>query len=291
MSVKFVSDSSCDVHTLPGGDFTTVPLTIQLGEDGHYTDDKNLDVAVMLRAMAAHRGRSYTACPSVHAWMDAFGDADEVYAVAMTSTLSGTYNAARLAREHYLEEHPQAKVKVFDTLTTGPEQRLFIEHLMALKAEGLDFETVCRRAQEYLHHTRLLFSQKSVHNFVQNGRIGKATAAALGILGIRLLATASPKGNIELLAKCRGEKKFLQKLSDELAAAGFAGGKLYISHVQDPSLARSVAVLVQKRWPHSRIKVYPAGGLCSYYAEEGGLLIGFESERPRQNVSIAPILK
>ena len=80
--------------------------------------------------MAAYKGRSYTACPSVDSWITSFGEADRIYIVTMTSALSGTYNSAVVAKKMYLQDHPDAEVHVFDTLSTGPEQRLLIEKLI-----------------------------------------------------------------------------------------------------------------------------------------------------------------
>ena len=80
----------------------------------------------MLDYLAEYKGRSYTACPSVDGWLEAFKGADEIYVVTITSSLSGAYNAAMAARELYLQAHEEAKVAVFDSLSTGPEMLLIL---------------------------------------------------------------------------------------------------------------------------------------------------------------------
>lgn len=277
MKTKFVSDCSCDMWSMEGVDFVSVPLTISTDE-ASYTDDENLDLPGMLDYLAAYKGRSYSACPSINDWLQSFQDADRVYVATLTSGLSGTYNSAMNAREMFLQKHPDAEIHVFDTLSTGPEQRLLMEKLVELDAAGIPFEEVCRQAQEYLSTTRLFFALKSLHIMAQNGRINKAIAAAIGVLGISIFATASPEGTIEPISKCRSEKKVISSMLAHLESAGYRGGKLRMSHAENPTLVENIRQAVLAKYPEADILIYPTHGLCSYYAERGGILVGCECE-------------
>lgn len=195
--MKLIADSSSDRPAIAGAEVQYVPLVVST-DHVHFVDDETLDVRQMLDTLSAHRGRSYTACPSVDGWLTAFDGGDEIYAVTITSALSGSYNAAMAARELYLQEHPGAKVAVFDSLSTGPELRLILEKLQELTAQGLPFEQVEAQTREYMHHTRLLFSLQSLHNMAQNGRVSKVAAAAVGVLGIRIVGTASAEGTLQI---------------------------------------------------------------------------------------------
>lgn len=239
-------------------------------------DDETLDVRQMLDTLSGHKGRSYTACPSVDGWLTAFDSGDEIYAVTITSALSGSYNAAMAARELYLQEHPGAKVAVFDSLSTGPELRLILEKLRELTAQGLPFEQVEAQTREYMHHTRLLFSLQSLHNMAQNGRVSKVAAAAVGVLGIRIVGTASAEGTLQQLNKCRGDRKALPELLEHMQKAGFHGGKVRITHVNNPALAGTFLEQLKAAWPEADASIAPSSGLCSYYAEEGAIMVGFE---------------
>ena len=273
--VKFVTDSSCDLLTIPGVTFVSAPLTIRTDED-QWVDDETMDIHHMLDTLASHTGRSYTSCPGIEEWMNAYDGGDIIYAATLTSALSGTYNAAMAAAAQYQSAHPEVKIHVFDTLSTGPELRLLMEKLVELDQKGLSFDAVCQEAKNYLKHTRLFFSLQSMHNLAQNGRIHKTMAAAIGLLGIRIVGTASEKGELEPLAKCRGDKKAVNEFIRQLKNLGFSGGKLRISHVENPELAKTLASQLKDLWPQADILTYPARGLCSYYAERGGILLGAE---------------
>lgn len=274
MKVKFVVDSSCDMRDAEYNNLTTVPLTISTDERNWL--DENLDIDEMLDVLEAHKGRSYTACPGVESWIKAFDGADIVYVATITSGLSGAYNSAMVARDLYLSEHPEAKIRVFDSLSTGGELRLLMEKLMELDSQGYSFEEVCRKAEEYLKKTRLLFSLKSLHNLAQNGRINKAVAAAIGALGISIIGTASSEGTLETISKSRGEKKVVARIMEELKKIGYKGGKIRISHVENEHLANLIREAVRELYHGADVLVYRARGLCSYYAERGAIMLGCE---------------
>lgn len=274
--IRFVADSSCDLPVIPGMDVHYVSMIISTDEKS-FTDNKHLNTIEMLDYLESYKGRSYTACPSVDGWLTAFEGGDEIYAVTITSGLSGSYNAAMAARTLYLADHPEAKIAVFDSLSTGPEMLVVLEKIRDLTAQGLPFEEVEAKVREYQKHTRLFFSLQSLHNLSQNGRVSKVAAAAIGVLGIRIVGTASPEGTLAQLAKCRGDKKALPELIKQMEIAGYVGGKVRITHADNPELAEKFAKLVQETWPSAEPTIGTSSGLCSYYAERGSIMIGIET--------------
>lgn len=275
MKRKIVADSSCDMWELNGVDFAVAPMTIST-DNKHYVDNQELDVHLMSEDLAKYKGVSHTACPSAGSWLDCYEGYDEVFVVTLTGAMSGTYNSAMTAKGIYEEENENVKVHVFDSLSTGPEMRLLIEKLKEMIEEDLPFEEIVEKGQDYLKHTRLFFALKSLHNFAMNGRVSKAVASAIGVLNISIFATASEEGTIQQISKCRGEKKVVRSMIEHLENAGYHGGKVRISHANNLKLAHNVRDKILELYPHADIIVYPMGGLCTYYAEIGGLLVGCE---------------
>lgn len=275
MKRKIVADSSCDMWELNGVDFAVAPITIST-DNKHYVDNQELDVHLMSEELAKYKGVSHTACPSVGSWLDCYEGFDEVFVITLTGAMSGTYNSAMTAKGIYEEENENVKVHVFDSLSTGPEMRLLIEKLKKMIDEDLPFEEIVEKGQDYLNHSRLFFALKSLHNFAMNGRVSKTVASAIGVLNISIFATASEEGTIQQISKCRGEKKVVKSMIEHLENAGYHGGKVRISHADNLKLAHSVRDKILELYPHADIIVYPMGGLCTYYAEKGGLLVGCE---------------
>ena len=197
-------------------------------------------------------------------------------AFKFAGTLSGSCNAAQLAAEEYQAEHPSAQVFVLDSLSAGPELVLLAEHLRALIKEGREFDDVCEEMLRYRHHTHLLFSLESLANLARNGRIKPTVAAVARMLNIRVIGKASDVGELDVLCKTRGEHGALERIVLELKGHGYTSGKVIIAHCGNPAAAERLMHMVRAVFEGAQVRVTECGGLCSYYAELGGLMVGFE---------------
>jgi DegV family protein with EDD domain len=275
MKCKIVSDSSANLFTLAGVDFASVPLKI-ITKTREYIDTPELDTGEMLAQLHDYEGRSSTSCPNTGEWLDAFEGAQEVFALTITGQLSGSYGTACQARDEYESLHPDARVHVIDSLSAGPELQLLLERLQALVLGGADFDTIVGDITAYQKTTHLVFMLESLKNLANNGRCSHAVATVAGLLGIRLVGQASDQGTLQPLHKARGQKKALRELFSEMEKNGYAGGRVRIAQCENESGAQELAALIRGHFPQADIQIVPCAGLCSYYAERGGLMIGYE---------------
>ena len=276
MKIKLVADSSANIKTLDNALYSTSAMRIVVG-DKEFIDDDNVDVAAMQAALREYKGKTSSACPGVGEWMDSFEDADEVFGVTITSKLSGSYNAAVIAAQQYMEENPGKKAYIQDSLSTGPEMQLILEKMAELTAVEHDFDDVCKQIADYKENcSRLIFCLSSVSNLAKNGRVNPALAKVIGVLGIRIVGIAD-EGVLNPQHKCRGEKKALSQIFDTMHEMNYKGGKVRISHSDNIDAANSLFEAIKTAWPEADVQIVPNGALCSYYAEEKGLIIGFES--------------
>ena len=274
-NVKIVTDSSANMMELEGISFGAAPLKIIAG-DREFVDDAALDVEGMVRWFDAYKGKSKTSCPNPSDWLEAFGEAEEVYCITITSGLSGSYNAACIAKQMYEEQYPEKRVCVIDSLSAGPELVLLVEKLEEYITQGLSYEEICSKIGAYQQQTGLMFMLASLKNFAANGRVSPAVAKIAGVLGIRIVGKASDQGTLEPTNKCRGEEKSLTTLLGNLRQAGLHLGKVQIAHCENEGAARKLMTMIRQALPQVTVKIHPCRGLCSYYAEKGGLLVGFE---------------
>ncbi len=275
MNYKIVVDSSADLLEMAGVSLANAPLKITTAER-EFVDDADLDVAEMVEYLRHYNGRSYTACPSAGEWIDAFGEAENIFCITITSNLSGSYNSAVVAKNDYESNHPGRRVEVLDSWSTGPEMVLMAEKIVELMGQGVDFDEICAQVRDYAEQAQLLFALGSVNNLANNGRVNPAVAKIAGVLGIRMVGKAT-EGVLDVLSKCRGEKRTYQELVDKMSALGYQGGKVRISHCFNPAAAETVSGMILEKWPQAEVRSYPARGLVSFYAERNGLLIGFET--------------
>lgn len=277
MERRIVSDSSINQRKLSFyANYATVPMKIMAGSRT-YVDDDCCDVHQMVKDLAVFKGRTSTACPSPDEWLEAFGDADEVFCLTISSNLSGSFNAAQVAAREYMESHPGRRVLLLDSLSTGAEMYLMAEHIAQLIDENKTFDEITAIMEEHQKHHHLIFCLQSVRSLANNGRLNPAIAALIGMLGVRLVGCASERGELEMMSKCRGDKKALAGVMDALSKLGYIGGRLHIEHCNNESFASTLKAQITKLFPAASVTLGEMTALCSYYAEEGGLIIGFAS--------------
>lgn len=279
MTWALVSDSTCEIrsidHLAPDTAFYTVPLKIRVGER-EYVDNAMLDTEAMLEAMANYNGPSSTACPAPEEWAEKFLLADQVFAITITSGLSGSYNSAMVAREMVLESHPEKRIHVLDSLSTGGEMALAIWKANDLVASGLPFDEVVREWEIWFQDRQVLFALASFDNLVKNGRLSRLAGFMAGVMNMRAVGRGSEEGKLEMLHKTRGETRMLALLLEEMDHRGYQGLEpVVISHCQTERAALLLKNGIEKKWPGAKVVVLPCSGLTSFYAETGGIIVGY----------------
>ncbi len=281
MSIKVVSDSSSNIFAVEGLNYTTVPMKVIAAKE--YIDTPELDLQGMVTDLQNHKGKSGSSCPNVQEWLDAFGTGDDIFALTISKNLSGSYNAAKSAAEEYMEANPGKKAFVIDSLAAGPQQIMIAEKMKELINAGYDFETVKEKTLEYHNHTHILFCLESLTNLARNGRVSPAVAKIAGMLGMRVVGDVKG-GLITPVYKPRGHKKAMQTLVEMLEERGLYDGALIrIAHCFGESQANDLKALVLEKYPNVRFIIEPTTALCSFYAEAGGLMIGFEGGYNKEN--------
>ncbi len=274
-TVKIVADSAADLLSLADVPFESAPLKV-ITAHREYTDTAALDVAEMVQDLQHYKGKSSTSCPNAADWLAAFDEAEEIYCVTLTSGLSGSYNAARMAKATYEEEHPDRRVFVLDSLSAGPEMTLLVERLRELVLQELPFEEVCESITAYAKGTGLVFMLASMKNLANNGRVKPLVAKMAGLLNICVVGKASDQGELAPLYNCRGEARALDAIVQHLKEAGVKAGKVCIAHCFNASGAQRLKEKLAAALPAVTATVHACRGLCSFYAERGGLLVGYE---------------
>ena len=274
MNYKLIADSSSNVITMENAHFASVPMKVRAEKE--YIDDASLNLAQMVEDLKNHKGTSGSACPSVGEWLDAFGDADMVFGTTMSKGLSGSYNAACEAARIYMEENPGKQAYIFNTLSAGPQQAFLNEKVLELAEQGLEPEVIKEKALEYYKNTHILFCLESMMNLARNGRTSMAVAKIAGMLGIRVCGDVQA-GMITPIHKPRGAKKATETLLEMMKERGFYdGAQLRIAHCFAQKQAQDLADATLAQFPNAKITIEPTTALCSFYAEAGGMMIGFE---------------
>lgn len=278
MKYGIVVDSGCDLRMLEGDGkefyYRQAPLCLRLDES-EWIDDSSLDTKAFMQEMSTctHSG---SAAPSPGQWYQFFMEAEEIFALTITGTLSGSHNSAAIARQMALEKYPDKKIFLLDSKSTGPEMILLVYKIRECIRKGMTYEEITKEVTAYHQKTRLLFVLESLDNLIKNGRVSKIQGVMAGVLGIRILGRASEEGTLEILKKCRGKQSAYDKLVQQMLADNFQGTKVVISQCFQEEMAQYLCKKIRQSFPACQIEIIPTSGLCSYYAERGGILLGYD---------------
>ncbi len=201
---------------------------------------------------------------------------DCAIAITISSQLSGSMNSALAARDMVLEKDPDKKIVILDSLSTGPEVlALCVKEIEHLIRHGLSFDDIAAHARGFLQKTKILFALSSFGNLIKNGHIHRLTGMLAKALGIWGIGSGSDEGKIAFESKARGAKKVVQTLVSTMKEHGFIGGNVAIRHCDNLALAQTLKNSILDIWENTSIEILPTRGLCSYYAERGGLIVSY----------------
>jgi len=277
MAYKIIGDSCTDIteEMKKEGMVSLVPLTLSI-EGEEFVDDATFDQQLFIEKMKASEECPKSACPSPERYMQEFEGQEECYVVTLSSRLSGSYNSAVVAKEMYLEEHPDAKIEIVDSRSASCGQMLIAVKLKELKEKGLDFATVKEKITEFRDNMETKFVLESLENLRKNGRLSRVTFAICNVLNIRPVMAADD-GEIIKIDQVRGHNKALMRMIEHIEkdAKDVANKVLGITHCNNRERAEMVKQEILKRLPFKDCIIVNAAGVSTLYANDGGIIVSY----------------
>ncbi len=276
--MRIVADSSCEPteSMKQKYDITLVPLTISL-EDTHYRDDENLNIEEMLDAIARSKEVAKSACPSPQDFMNAFMRAGSVFVVTMTSALSGTYNAAMVAKDLFIQEHHEKFIHVFDSKGSSVKETLIALKIGELIDQKLHEKELVEEVDRYISRMHFYFQLGSLDTMIKNGRISKLKGIIANVLNIRPILTSTEHGEVELVENVRSEGKSIQRLVELIGEAceDHSSRVLGISHCEALGKAERLKAAIEEKYDFREVFIVATRGLSSTYMNRGGITLAF----------------
>lgn len=282
MSIQLIVDSCCDLTKELREKLKpdVAPLKVKVVGGQEYIDDGTVDIAALISDMAASRQGAISACPSTGEYAKYMRMYDECFVVTLSSKLSGSYNAARVAAENVLEEEPYKKIHVFDSESASAGEIQIAILLSEKIKQGLSFEEIIPDVENYIAEMHTLFVLEDLGNFIKNGRLSKVKGLIASVLSLCPIMGENGHGDIRLVAKMRGIQNSLRKLveivSEQTAELTEKSVRLVLSYCNCPERAEGLKKdLMEKCSALREVVLVPTGALSSMYANNGGVIIAF----------------
>lgn len=276
MSYKIVIDSCGELPEalLTDGRFERVPLGLEVGEYC-VPDDENFNQAEFLKKVAEYPKCPKSSCPSPERFMDSYNvPVDHVYAVTLSSRLSGSYNSAELGKKLYHEKYGEKQIHVVDSESASGGETQIALKIMELEEEGLPFGDIVKRIEEFRDSIHTYFVLDNLETLRKNGRLSGVKALVASTLSIKPVM-GSKKGEIIQRSQTIGIKKALGKLA-ELAASEVEKAeerRLIITHCNAPDRAELVKNLIMEKRAFKECIIMATRGISSMYANDGGIIV------------------
>jgi DegV family protein with EDD domain len=277
MEYRIVGDSCLDPTEEIKRDphFRVVPLTLEVGET-RVIDDETFDQKKFLKLVKDSPVGPKTACPSPERYMQEFeGSADNIFVVTLSSHLSGSYNAACVAKKMYEEEHGgEKKIEIIDSQSASSGELNIAMTIRDLCERNLPFVEIVQKAYAYRDRMQTYFVLESLETLRKNGRLSGLSAFIATTLNIKPVM-AGDKGVIVKLSQERGINKALSRMVKiALEKAGETASKrLIITHVNNPARAEFVRDMMCRANKFREVLITNAAGVATVYAADGGIVM------------------
>ena len=277
MSYRIVVDSCGEFTEEMAKDPHFVHAALNLEIDGnHFVDDETFDRLRFLDLVEKSPNCPKSSCPSPEVYRNAFDcGADHLYAVTLSAELSGSYNSAVLGQNLYLEDHPDAKIHVFNSCSASVGETLLAKKIQECEEAGMEFEEVIKTVEEYCQEKQTYFVLETLEHLRKNGRLSAVKAFVASALNIKPVMEGNKQGIIEQAGQARGMQKALRMMVELFVERMNKPEEktVAIVHCNNEARAQFVKEEIEKRTKVKEIIILPSSGVSTLYAAQGGIIL------------------
>ncbi len=197
--------------------------------------------------------------------------------IAFSSGLSSTSDAAQLAAQLVLEEYPEQKILVVDSLCASMGQGFLVHQAVKLRDAGETLAATAKKVTDMRLNVVHNFTVDDLEHLHRGGRVSKATAVVGSLMGIKPILHVDDTGHLTAVGKVRGRKASIQALADrmEQQMKGFDNPEVFISHGDCLQDAEALAEMVRSRFGIENIMIGYIGPVIGTHSGPGTLALYF----------------
>lgn len=203
-------------------------------------------------------------------------DADILH-IAFSSGLSGSFNSVRIAAEEVLEQHPDHKIIVIDSLCASLGEGLLVHKAVTMKEAGKSLEETAAWIEENKLHLVHNFTVDDLYHLYRGGRVSKTAAFVGTMINLKPILHVDDEGHLVPVSKVRGRKKSLIALVDsmekQIGSFRDKNDIIFISHGDAQEDAQFVADLVKERFGYESFLINYVGSTIGAHSGPGTIAL------------------
>ncbi|NLM12693.1 MAG: DegV family protein [Epulopiscium sp.] len=251
-----LSDSSCDLpdSLLKEYNIELVPFYVSFDQTTYYKERFELTIRDFYNTLRKQNVFPKTSLPSVDDYMKIFTshikDNKGIICFCLTSKFSGSYQAAVNAKNILLEEYPEAKIEVINSIQATAGQGLVVLQAAKMRKAGYSMEDIVKKIEILKETARITFFVDTLEYLEKGGRIGKVSALIGGVLNFKPLIVVR-EGELIPYGKIRGRKKALKKIiemAEEIIQDDFESYEFCIAQGDCIEEAETLKSMVETEW-------------------------------------------
>ena len=208
---------------------------------------------------------------------------EELLYLAFSSGLSGTYQSALIAQNMILEEFPNAKITVIDTLAAASGEGFIVVETVKLRDAGKSLTETLKVLADIIPRLQSRFMVDDLNHLARGGRIPKAVALVGTMANIKPLLDVDPAGKLRQVTKVRGKKKAInQMLEKTLEEMDTAYPRLVISYSGTDEVAQEIKKQAMQKNGISDVDVRPLSPTIVTHTGDGTIAIFSISRQSRE---------
>jgi len=206
----------------------------------------------------------------------------DILHIAFSSGLSGSYSSCCIAAEEIVEEYPDRKVIVIDSLAASMGEGLLVHRAVSLKQQGKSLAEVAAWAEENKLHIGHNFTVDDLFHLYRGGRVSKTTAILGSMVNIKPVLVVDNDGHLIPVGKVRGRKKSLVSLVDnmekKMGSYKNQNDMIMISHGDCLEDAQYVQKLIQERFGFENFMINRVGPTIGAHSGPGTVALFFMAD-------------
>lgn len=201
----------------------------------------------------------------------------DILHIAFSSGLSGSCNSCQIAAKMLMEEYPECRIEVVDSLCASLGEGLLVYKAAEAKKKGMSLEELAGWVRDLAPKICHNFTVDDLFHLHRGGRVSKATAVLGTLAGIKPVLHVDEEGHLIPIDKVRGRKKSLIALVDrmERQMQGFENDVVFISHGDCLADAEFVKETVRKRFGIESFLINPVGTVIGSHSGPGTIALFF----------------
>ena len=209
----------------------------------------------------------------------------DIFHICLSGGLSGTVNSCHIAKDILLEEFPERKIEIVDSLMASSGYGLLVDKACDLKRQGLDMETLRIEVEKWRNCLHAYFFTSDLRFFIQGGRVSKAAGFIGGLLKICPVLKITEEGKLKPIEKVRGKKQAMENILSKMEKEGYLSTeKCFISHSACPLDAKKLAESIRERFhPEGNMEIFDIGGTIACHTGPGTVACFFFGKEKAYN--------